>query len=85
MNDQTQPVVGVAGLTLAGLLAVVGLLLRHRAERFEGTESYPGTADHRFGHPLHWILVVVRLLLGHALGIGATTPRFRLQSPIRKS
>ncbi len=182
VSDQPQPVVGVAGLTLAGLLAVIGSLLRRRAERFEGTVlsvfvsdagtvvsvlaltvalvsaglalgvegvgrplwlliavmavtvaaallvwrwrefaphveryrrltptgvperqivsttwetgivvaggaallTYLGTADHQFGHPLHWILAVVGLMLGYALGIGATTPRFRLQSPTRK-
>lgn len=50
-----------------------------------GLLTYLGTADHRFGHPVHWILVVVGLLLGYAIGIGATTPRFRLQSPARKS
>jgi hypothetical protein len=184
VTDRPQPVVGVAGLTLAGLLAVVGLLLRRRGERVGGTIlsvfltdagtvlgvlaltvglvsaalalgvegvgrplwlviavmavtfavalltwrwrgefashagrqrrltptgvperrivsttweigivvaggaallTYLGTSDHQFGHPLHWILAVVGLLLGYALGIGATTPRFRLQSPIRKS
>jgi len=184
VSDQPRPVVGVAGLTLAGLLAVIGSLLRRRAERFEGMVlsvflsdagtvlsvlaltvalvsaglalrvegvgrpvwlliavmavtvaaallvwrwrgefashaeryrrltptgvperrivsttweigivvaggaallTYLGTSDHQFGHPLHWILAVVGLLLGYALGIGATTPRFRLQSPTRKS
>ena len=50
-----------------------------------GLLTYMGTADHRFGHPLHWILAVVGVLLGYALGIGAVTPRFRLQSPTRKS
>ncbi len=49
-----------------------------------GLLTYLGTADHRFGHPLHWILAVVGALLGYALGIGAVTPRFRLQSPSRK-
>jgi len=184
VGDQAQPVLGVAGLTLAGLLALGALLLRRRADGFEGSVlsvflsdagtvlgvlavtlalvssalalgiegvgrplwlvialvglavavallvwrwrgefatqarryrrvtptgvperrivstaweigivvaggtallSYLGTADHRFGHPLHWILAVVGLLLGYALGIGASTPRFRLQSPTRKS
>lgn len=184
VRDQAQPVLGVAGLTLAGLLGVGALLLRHRADRFEGLVltvflsdagtvlgvlaitlslvsaalalgiegigrplwlliaimalaisvgllgwrwrgefatqarryrgvtptgvperrvvsttweigivvaggtallTYLGTADHRFGHPLHWILAVAGMLLGYALGICATTPRFRLQSPTHKS
>ncbi len=50
-----------------------------------GLLTYLGTADHRFGHPLHWILAVLGVLLGYALGIGAVTPRFRLQSPTRKA
>lgn len=50
-----------------------------------GLLTYLGTADHRFGHPLHWVLAVVGVLLGYALGIGAVTPRFRLRSPTRKS
>lgn len=184
VSDQPQPVLGVAGLTVAGALAVGGLLLRRRADRFEGSVlsvflsdagtvlavlavtfalvsgalalgiegigsplwlliaavglavclallvwrwlgeiapqagryrratptgvperrivsssweiaiavaagagllTYLATADHRFGHPLHWILAVLGLLLGYAVGIGASTPRFRLQSPTRKS
>ena len=50
-----------------------------------GLLTYLGTADHRFGHPLHWVLAVVGVLLGYALGIGAVTPRVRLQSPNRKA
>lgn len=183
MSDQAQPILGVAGLTLAGVLAVGALMLRRRADRFEGSVlsvflsdsgtvlgvlavsvglvsaalalgiegvgrplwlvialigiavaggllvwrwrgelatqagryrratptgaperrivstaweiaivtaggmgllTYIGTADHRFGHPLHWILAVVGVLLGYAVGIGAVTPRFRLQAPTRK-
>ncbi|MDQ2941448.1 MAG: hypothetical protein M3R05_04575 [Chloroflexota bacterium] len=184
VGDRAQPVLGVAGLTLAGLLGVGAVVLRRRADRFQGSVlsvflsdagtvlavlavtvglvsaalaagvegvgrplwlviavtgsavagglliwrwrgevatqarrhrpvtptgaperrivssaweiaivsaglagllTYIGTADHRFGHPLHWILAVVGLLLGYALGIGAVTPRFRLESPTRKS
>lgn len=184
VTDQAQPVLGVAGLTLAGLLAVGSLLLRRRADRFAGSVlsvflsdsgtvlgvlavsiglvsaalalgiegvgrplwllivavglaisvallvwrwrgelatqagryrratptgaperrivstaweiaivtaggtgllTYIATADHRFGHPLHWIVAVVGGLLGYAVGIGAVTPRFRLQAPTRKS
>lgn len=184
VGDQAQPILGVAGLTLAGALAAAALLLRRRAHRFEGSVvsiflsdagsvlsvlavtvslvsvalalgvegigrplwliialvglvisaallvwrwrgefasqarrhrpvtptgvperrivstawevaivvaggagllTYLGTADHRFGHPLHWILAVVGLLLGYAIGIGAATPRFRLQPPATKS
>lgn len=55
-----------------GVAAVVGLLF------------YLGTADHAFGHPIHWVLAIVGGLLGYALGIGAATPRFRLESPTRR-
>lgn len=48
-----------------------------------GLLTYIGSADHRFGHPLHWLLALVGVLTGYALGIGATTPRFRLQAPTR--
>lgn len=182
--DGAQPVLGVAGATLAGLLGVGALVLRRRADRFEGTVvavflgdaaivlgslaatvgvvsaglalgvegvgrplwllvaligagvagsllvwrwrgelrrqasayrrvtptgaperrivstaweigivgagaigllTYIGTADHRFGHPLHWVLAAVGILLGYAIGIGAVTPRVRLQAPSHRS
>lgn len=49
-----------------------------------GLLLYVATADHVFGHPIHWLLAVVGVLLGYAFGIGIATPRFHLEQPTRK-
>ena len=46
-----------------------------------GLLTYLATADHGFGHPPHWTLALIGVLLGYAVGIAAVTPRFRFQSP----
>lgn len=49
-----------------------------------GLLTYLGTADHAFGHPPHWTLALIGVLLGYAVGIAAVTPRFRFQPPAPK-
>lgn len=49
-----------------------------------GLGTYVVTADHAFGHPIHWLLAVFGLFVGYALGIGSATPRFRLEAPSRR-
>jgi hypothetical protein len=46
-----------------------------------GFGTYLVTAGHVFGHPIHWVIAALGLFVGYALGIGAVTPRFRLQAP----
>jgi hypothetical protein len=46
-----------------------------------GLVSYVLTADHVFGHPIHWLLAGLGLAVGYAFGIGAVTPRFTLEKP----
>jgi hypothetical protein len=46
-----------------------------------GFGTYLLTADHAFGHPIHWLVTVLGLAIGYALGIGGVTPRFRLEAP----
>lgn len=46
-----------------------------------GLGTYLVTAGHVFGHPIHWVIAVLGLSVGYAFGIGAVTPRFRLQAP----
>ena len=49
-----------------------------------GLLTYLATVDHGFGHPPHWTLALIGVLLGYAVGIAAVTPRFRFQSPAPK-
>lgn len=49
-----------------------------------GLGTYLVTADHIYGHPIHWSLAGLGLFVGYALGIGAVTPRFRLEAPTRR-
>jgi hypothetical protein len=49
-----------------------------------GLLTYLATADHVFGHPPHWTLALIGVLLGYAIGIAAVTPRFRFQSAAPK-
>ena len=49
-----------------------------------GLLFYIATADHAFGHPVHWVLAVLGGLWGYAFGIGIATPRFRLGPPTPK-
>lgn len=46
-----------------------------------GLVTYLATADHAFGHPIHWLIAGLGLLIGYAFGIGAVTPRFALEKP----
>lgn len=46
-----------------------------------GLLTYIMTADHGFGHPPHWIVAGVGVLVGYALAVAATTPHFRLAAP----
>lgn len=46
-----------------------------------GFGIYLLTAGHAFGHPIHWLVTVLGLSIGYAFGIGAATPRFRLEAP----
>lgn len=46
-----------------------------------GLGTYLVTAGHVFGHPIHWVIAGLGLSVGYAFGIGAVTPRFRLQAP----
>ena len=46
-----------------------------------GLVTYLVTADHVFGHPIHWLIAGLGLLIGHAFGIGIVTPRFTLEKP----
>lgn len=46
-----------------------------------GFGTYLVTAGHVFGHPIHWVIAALGLFVGYAIGIGAVTPRFRLQAP----
>ena len=46
-----------------------------------GLLTYIVTADHGFGHPPHWILAGLGILVGYALAVAATTPQFRLAAP----
>lgn len=46
-----------------------------------GLGTYLITEGHLFGHPIHWVIAVLGILVGYAVGIGAVTPRFRLQAP----
>jgi hypothetical protein len=43
--------------------------------------TYLVTAGHAFGHPIHWLIAGLGLFIGYAFGIGAVTPRFRLEKP----
>lgn len=43
--------------------------------------TYLATADHAFGHPIHWVIAILGLSIGYALGVSAVTPRFRLEAP----
>jgi hypothetical protein len=47
-----------------------------------GLLTYLATVDHPFGHPPHWTLAALGMLLGYAVGIAWGTPRFRFQSPV---
>lgn len=49
-----------------------------------GFGMYLVTADHGFGHPIHWLVAALGLLIGYAFGIGAVTPRFRLTGSIER-
>lgn len=49
-----------------------------------GLGTYVVTAGHAFGHPIHWVIAGFGLFVGYALGIGFTTPRFRLEAPTRR-
>ena len=49
-----------------------------------GLLTYLAAADHGFGHPPHWTLALIGVLLGYAVGIAAVTPRFRFQSSAPK-
>ena len=49
-----------------------------------GLATYLVTAGHLFGHPIHWVIAGLGLFVGYALGIGFTTPRFRLEAPTRR-
>ena len=46
-----------------------------------GLGTYLVSAGHAFGHPIHWLIAGLGLLIGYALGIGAVTPRFTLDKP----
>ncbi|MBI2778110.1 MAG: hypothetical protein HYX57_12745 [Chloroflexi bacterium] len=46
-----------------------------------GFGTYLLTAGHAFGHPIHWLVTALGLAIGYAFGIGAVTPRFRLEAP----
>jgi len=46
-----------------------------------GLVTYVVTADHAFGHPIHWLIAGLGLFIGYAFGIGAVTPRFTLEKP----
>ncbi len=46
-----------------------------------GFGTYLASAGHAFGHPIHWLIAGLGLLIGYALGIGAVTPRFTLDKP----
>lgn len=46
-----------------------------------GLLTYIMTVDHGFGHPPHWIITGVGLLVGYAVAVAATTPHFRLAAP----
>lgn len=43
--------------------------------------TYIISADHAFGHPIHWLIAGLGLFIGYTLGIGAVTPRFTLEKP----
>ena len=43
--------------------------------------TYLVTVGHTFGHPIHWLVAGLGLFMGYAFGIGAVTPRFRLEQP----
>jgi hypothetical protein len=45
-----------------------------------GFGVYLLTAGHVFGHPIHWLVTVLGLSIGYAFGIGAVTPRFRVEA-----
>lgn len=46
-----------------------------------GFGTYLVTAGHVFGHPIHWVIAALGLFVGYAFGIGAVTPRFRVEKP----
>lgn len=46
-----------------------------------GLAMYIVSADHGFGHPIHWLIAALGLLIGHAIGIGAVTPRVAFEKP----
>lgn len=46
-----------------------------------GLITYVVTADHAFGHPIHWLIAALGLFIGYAVGIGVVTPRFALEKP----
>lgn len=46
-----------------------------------GLITYLVTADHAFGHPIHWLIAGLGLFIGYAVGIGVVTPRFALEKP----
>jgi len=46
-----------------------------------GLGTYLISAGHAFGHPIHWLIAVLGLLIGYAFGIGLVTPRFTLAKP----
>lgn len=43
-----------------------------------GLLSYLVTADHAYGHPIHWLTAGLAMLGGYALGLAIWTPRFGL-------
>ena len=49
-----------------------------------GLTTYLLTADHGFGHPIHWLIAGLGLFIGFAIGIGSVTPRFTLEQPRRR-
>lgn len=50
-----------------------------------GLGTYLISAGHAFGHPIHWAIAVLGLLIGYAFGIGLVTPRFTLEKPGRRT